>query len=258
MPRSGTSWLGQIFDSSPEVRFRLSPLFSYEFKNHVNEQSTREEWEHVFQGAYASSNAFMNQTERRSAGEYPVFPVKQAKPRCLVIKETRFHNLLERALDLIPNLKAVAIIRHPCGAIHSWLTAPREFPRNLNPLVEWRSGACRKTSSGEFWGFDDWKTVTRLHLRLSSTMPQRFALQRYEDVVRDPVSATRRLFSFCGLDYTSQTENFIRDSQSKHVDNEYAVFKDPSVKDRWRTELTLEIRDSILRDITGSDLGQFL
>ena len=38
--RSGTSWLGQIFDSSPEVRYSFQPLFSYEFKNRVNENVT--------------------------------------------------------------------------------------------------------------------------------------------------------------------------------------------------------------------------
>ena len=85
MPRSGTSWLSQIFDSSPQVRFRLSPLFSYEFKNYLDEASSKEEWEHVFRGAYQSNNDFMNQTERREAGHYPVFERKDSNPKYLVI-----------------------------------------------------------------------------------------------------------------------------------------------------------------------------
>jgi hypothetical protein len=32
-PRSGTSWLGQIFNSAPAVQYRYQPLFSYEFKD---------------------------------------------------------------------------------------------------------------------------------------------------------------------------------------------------------------------------------
>ena len=32
-PRSGTSWLGQIFNSAPDVAYRYQPLFSYEFKD---------------------------------------------------------------------------------------------------------------------------------------------------------------------------------------------------------------------------------
>ena len=44
MPRSGTSWLSQIFDSHPDTKFKLSPLFSYAFKNAVNIESSKKEW----------------------------------------------------------------------------------------------------------------------------------------------------------------------------------------------------------------------
>ena len=36
MPRSGTTWLSQIFAASPAVRMKACPLFSYEFKNILN------------------------------------------------------------------------------------------------------------------------------------------------------------------------------------------------------------------------------
>jgi len=258
MPRSGTSWLSQIFDSCPQVRFRLSPLFSYEFKNYVNETSSKELWEHVLRGAYKSDNDFMNQSERRKFGQYPSFKKKDAKPRHLVIKDTRFHNLTERMLDLFDNLKMVAIVRHPCGAIHSWLATPSEFPQGADPMKEWRTGSCRKMGYGEFWGFNDWKQVTRLHLRLERHMSSRFIIQRYEDLVKNPVKETQKLFRFFGLHYTEQTESFIEASQAVHVDGEYAVFKNPSVKDRWRSELHHEIQKTIIEEIKGGDLERFL
>lgn len=258
MPRSGTSWLSQIFDSSPSVRFRLSPLFSYEFKNQLNESSSRRDWEIVLQGAYRSSNAFMNQTYRRDAQEYPVFSEKDSAPENLVIKDTRFHNLIEPMLSLFNNLRIIAIVRHPCGAIHSWLKAPREFPSGADPLREWRSGACRKTAYGEFWGFDDWMTVTRLHLRLARAMPDRFRITRYEQLVREPIGETQRLFDFSGIAYSDQTASFLRDSHARHLDGEYAVFKDPSVADAWRTGLHPAIRDRILADLAGTDLEEFV
>mgnify|MGYP000598251825 FL=1 len=61
MPRSGTSWLSQIFDSHPNVSFKLSPLFSYEFKNRVNERSTLKEWMQFFEEVSASDDEFVNQ-----------------------------------------------------------------------------------------------------------------------------------------------------------------------------------------------------
>ena len=258
MPRSGTSWLSQIFDSCPQVRFRLSPLFCYEFKNYVNEKSPKKDWDYVFRGAYASENEFMNQTERRRAGQYPNFMKKNDNPQVLVIKDTRFHNLTERALELYPDLKVVAIVRHPCGTIHSWLKAPREFPQHEAPLQQWRNGACRKTGFGEFWGFEDWKWVTRLHMRLEKDMPDRLIIQRYEDLVTNPIVETKKLFAFARLDCTDQTEKFLQQSQRSHVLNEYAVFKDPAVKDRWRTELEPEIREAILGEITGTELARFI
>ena len=62
MPRSGTSWIGQIVDSCPDVRYKMSPLFSYEFKNQIPEVASREQWERVFSGAYESQDDFINQT----------------------------------------------------------------------------------------------------------------------------------------------------------------------------------------------------
>lgn len=257
MPRSGTSWLSQIFDSSPLVRFRLSPLFSYEFKNELDEHSGAAEWQSLLERAYLSDTEFLDQSYRRRAGDYPTFAHKEAVPPVLVIKDTRFHNLTEQMLAHVENLKIIAIVRHPCGAIHSWLTAPREFPAAADPMQEWRRGGCRKTGFGEYWGFEDWKNVSAMFMRLASNFPAQVMLQRYEALVRSAGRETRRMFSFCGLPFTSQTEGFLGVSQQEHVDNEYAVFKRPNVADRWRTELQPEIRDAILADIAGTEFARF-
>jgi hypothetical protein len=258
MPRSGTSWLSQIFDSHPDVRFRLSPLFSYEFKNQLDENSTKDAWEVVLRGAYESSNEFMDQTRRRTSGEYPVFAKKNAQPSRLVVKDTRFHNLTRLALNLLPNLFVVAIIRHPCGAIHSWLTTQGEFPSQADPLLEWRSGSCRKSGYGEFWGFEDWKLVTAEHLALEEEFPGRVHIQRYEDLVSDPVPQVERLFNFVGLKPEKQTFEFLAVSQSQHVATDYAVFKDPSVSHRWKAELQPAIRDQVQSELHGTKFERFL
>ncbi len=258
MPRSGTSWIGMIFDSCPVVRYRMSPLFSYEFKNFVNEASPRSDWEHVLQGSYTSSNEFMNQTERRASGEYPVFSVKHVEPPVLVLKFNRFQNLLERFVDLFPEMKVLAVVRHPCGAIHSWLTAPKEFPPSADPLEHWRSGAIKKTGCGDFFGFEDWKAVTRLHLRLAKEHPDRFRLVRYEDVVGDPAGQVQELFAFFDLPVSVQTDDFLSRSRREHLPGPYSVFKPPSVVHRWQRELQPEIRDGILTELAGTDLERFL
>jgi Sulfotransferase family len=258
MPRSGTSWLSQVFDSSPQVRFRLSPVFSYELKNSVNEDSDRNAWELLFERAYHSDSEFMDQTYRREAGEYPIFSNKENLPEFLVVKDTRFHNLTERMLALLPEMRMVGIVRHPCGAINSWLRAPKEFPTEEEPLRQWRTGECRKIGFGEFWGFDDWKWVTNLFLHMERGNPERFFLVQYEDIVSDPFHWTRAMFDFCGLNFSDQTEQFLVASQSVHVDNEYAVFKSPDVKDKWQTQLDPAIIRAITDELQGTSLERFL
>jgi hypothetical protein len=224
----------------------------------VTEESSKNEYERVFRGAYESDDAFMNQTLRRKLGQYPNFSDKDEKPDILAIKMTRFHNLIVRILELFENLKMVSIVRHPCAAVHSWLTAPNEFPSTADPMKEWRSGSCRKTGPEEFWGFDDWKRVTRLHMKMEDQYPGRFRIVQYESLVSRLFRETHELFDFLGLDYTEQTARFLKSCHDRHDEDPYAVFKDPSVKDRWRFELDSQIRGEILRETGNSDLARFL
>ena len=258
MPRSGTSWIGQIVDSCPDVRYKMSPLFSYEFKNQIPEGASREQWERVFSGAYESQDDFINQTTRRREGEYPTFPHKRNTEVMLVIKYNRFQNLTEEMLERFPEMKMLAVVRHPCGAIHSWLTAPKEFPPDADPIEHWRSGAAKKSGSGDFFGFDDWCWVTRLHVRLAKERPAQVRLARYEQFVDDAKAQTEMLFDWLGLEYTDQTARFVEASQRDSVPGDYSVFKPSTVKDRWRAELQPEIRDAIVDELEGTDLAEFL
>jgi hypothetical protein len=258
MPRSGTSWLSQIFDSSPDVNFKLSPLFSYAFKNAVGITSTPDEWIDFFKAVYISDDSFLNQTERRTKGEYPVFEYKKSKPPKLVIKDTRYHNLTNRLLDIFHNIKFVHIIRNPCGAINSWLRAPREFPPESDIFSNWKTGLVRKTGPEEFWGYKDWKKLTKMYTDLEERFPEKVVTLRYEDLVNDAIRTTERLFKFCDLRMEKQTLDFVKHSQANDVKCEYAVFKPKSVKDKWKYELEKVIIDEISNDLKSTELEFYL
>lgn len=258
MPRSGTSWLCQIIESSPLVRFKMEPLFSYKFKNIVNEYSSRDEYEKLFINAYNTNDEFIDHTFKRKNGSYPTFNNKLENPPVLAIKQTRFHNIITRMMEYFENLKMVSIVRHPCGAINSWLKTPKEFPKNANPLLEWRYGECRKTGPEEFWGFEDWKKITRLHMDLEKKYSGRFIIVQYEYLVEHALEGIKSLFEFLDLEFGNSNKIFIKESQSKHMDDTHAVFKSPEVKDKWREELNPEIREQIIKEIKGTDLERFL
>tara|TARA_B110001469_G_scaffold117373_1_gene123299 strand:- start:16518 stop:17354 length:837 start_codon:yes stop_codon:yes gene_type:complete len=260
MPRSGTSWLSQIFDSHPSVAFRLSPLFSYRFKNQVDSGSSLCEWRKFFEEVYkASDDGFINQTDKREAGFYPTFERKDCNRNTLVIKDTRYHNLTSSVLEMFPDIRFIHIVRHPCAAINSWLRAPREFPQNLNPLEQWRSGACRKTSKEEFWGFDDWVELTKRYLDFEVEFPQQVKVISYDKLVRSPVAVVREMFDFVGMIIPQQTLDFLKISQESNVDSEYAVFKNKEqVLNRWEAELHPQIIKEIKLILSNTELECFV
>lgn len=258
MPRSGTSWLSQIFDSHPNVKFKLSPLFSYAFKNAMNINSTRQEWIDFFHKVYKTEDIFMDQEYRRKKGEYPIFKEKYKNPKYIVIKDTRYHNLTERIIEILPEVKFIHIVRHPCGAINSWLRAPREFPKDANPLKEWKTGDCRKTGSEEFWGFNDWKNFTMMYLELMEQFPARVLVIHYEQLVDNSLKITKKMFDFVGLEMNPQTAKFLKNSQASHIYNEYAVFKNKNVKYKWKRQLNPKIISEIYSVLKGTPLEKFL
>jgi len=66
VPRSGTSWLGQIFNSSPNVAYRFQPLFSYAFKSRLNEHSTADDIENFSRDILNTSDEFVTQKKKYS------------------------------------------------------------------------------------------------------------------------------------------------------------------------------------------------
>lgn len=257
-PRSGTSWLGQIFDSSPDVRFRFQPLFSYAFKGRLNHQSSKKEIQCFLDELYQSKDDFLLQTDKRETGQYPIFKKNEYQSH-LVFKENRYQYLFTRILNQFDRLKFVGIIRNPCAVINSWLKADKEFPPDAEIQEEWRMGQCKNLGrEEEFFGYYKWKEVANLYLDLKDKWPARVSLLRYEDLVSDTENQVRELFNFSRLSVQSQTISFVDNCNLKVVDTPYSVFKKKSVKDTWRNELPDNITQEIYSDISGTRLEQFL
>ena len=257
MPRSGTNWLSQIIFSHPDVRLKFCPLFSYEFKNVLNEDSKADEWRDLFKKVYETKSEYMDQEYLRREGHVPLFSIRNNNPSVLAIKSTRFHNLTQGLIKKCPEITWVAIVRNPYACIHSWLSNHFEFPADADPLTEWRNGNCRKKGPGEFWGFEDWKSVTSLFLDLESKYPERFRICRYESLVNSALKETQLLFNWLRLDFSKQTRDFLIASQNIHSSHKRSVYKLPQNINNWQRELDPEILSAIKVDLENTPLSRF-
>ena len=258
MPRSGSTWLSQILASSPQVRMKFCPLFSYEFKNKLDETASAADWEQLFHDVYHMPSEYLDQDYLRKKGLVPTFGVKDAKPSCLAVKSTRFHNLVPQILARHNTIRFIHLVRDPRASIHSWLTNPYEFPANADPMEQWRHGSCRKTGPGEFWGFEDWLFVNSQALSLQAKYPERFLIVQYEDLTEALEAGVQKIFNFCRLSHHPQTRNFLIESRSKHMNNKRAVFKSPSSHLSWNGKLHHKIADACLSEVKGTSLERFL
>jgi hypothetical protein len=263
VPRSGTSWLGQIFNKHSDVAYKFQPLFAQRFRGRIGPESSFEEIRAFLSELYeVHDDDFI-------AGKWPkqedVDPLsnmafyKRDQPGVMVMKEVRYHYLIEKFINLVPNLKTIGIIRNPCAVIYSWLKNPKEFMREWDILVEWRHAPSKNQGRlEEYFGFEKWKELASSFLVFERKYPKNFMLLQYEHLVSKPIEMINRAFSFAGLEMEEQVVRFIGLSQSHHIDNAYAVYKSPTVKDQWRSELDPRISEEIIKDIKGTLLERFL
>ena len=251
-PRSGTSWLGQIFNSSPVTSYRFQPLFSYAFKDHLTLNSTKSEITKFFNEVSVTDDDFILQTDQLRRKIHSEF--QKDVPTHTVMKHVRYHYLLKHILEISDDIKVIGIIRHPCGVINSWLKTPREFNPEWD-ISEWKHGSMKnKNQPGEYYGFEKWKETNSLFLKLHNQYPERFKIIQYDDLVKDRITTTQTIFDFVDLEMTNQTFDFLTKSQEKEIDDPDTAFRLSDVSERWKYELDTYIVNEIHNDLIGSEL----
>lgn len=250
VPRSGSSWLGNIFNSHPDVAFRYQPLFSYAFKDYLTEQSTADEIDLFFKEIEKSKNPFLHQNEGVKKRIRPVFSENKKKTH-ICYKEVRYHQLLDNMLKKHRTLAVVGLVRNPMATISSWLNAPKEFRTDLGWEVkeEWRR-APRKNANKpeEFNGYEKWKEVVFMFLHLKEKYPTQFYLIQYRKLLYNTIEEVKELFDFCELGFSKQTKQFISESTSRHSSDAYSVFKTKEVDDKWKDNLPKYIFNAMKED----------
>jgi hypothetical protein len=260
VPRSGTTWLGQIIDSVPNVRCKYQPLFSNTFKDRLSLRSTSSEISRFFDELYAIKDDFLDRTFEKQHGLHATFPIKDINPDTLVMKHVRYHYLVPHLLEMVPQLKIVAIIRNPCGVLNSWRKAPREFRSEDGLFIdEWRFASKRAMfMPEEYFGFHKWLEFTKMFIELNRLYPDKIIIVKYEHLLIQTKDEVKKIFEFLELDYTSQTEDFIRNSKTIHKNDTYSVYKGNKKSGEWKEDLDPKIIEQIYTELRDTEFERFL
>lgn len=223
VPRSGTSWLGEIFNSHPQVAYRFQPLFSYRFRAALSVQSSIENVQTFLEQLSQTDDDFVLQRNGKEIGQRIQF--LKSESRYLVMKHVRFHHLAKTLLKE-PKLKIIFLFRHPCGVVHSWLNSPEK--EQGWPIDEWRHASIKNAGRPEEWnGFEKWKECFDLFYSLKKRFPDRIYFCRYEQLVKQRVLETQSIFQFAFKEKNvpQQTLDFLRGSdRSPLLGDAYGVF----------------------------------
>lgn len=257
VPRSGTSWLGEIINSSPRTLYRFQPLFSYALKGRLTPSSTAADIDAFFDDLARTDDDFILQAEGREAGRLPRFT--KADPTHLGYKEVRYHHILPNLLARDPGIRLVLIVRGPLATLASWLGAPREFRRDLGWKVgdEWLHAPSKNLDRPEeFNGYTRWKEANRLFEGLAARHAGRVRLIRYENLSAAPIGETEALFRFLDLPLEAPTRDFL--ASRRESDDPYSVFRSDRSSDTWRDRLPDFIETAVREDLDGDPLATYL
>lgn len=259
VPRSGSTWVGSIFDSHPQVIYKYQPLFSYKFKGRLTDQSTLKEIEEFYNELAQAHDDFIDQADAKRRQLVPSF--KKAEPVAVVYKEVRYHHILNNLLSSSADVRLIGIIRNPLAVIYSWLNAPKEFRKAEGWTIEEEWLEAPRKNGGkpeEFNGYLKWKQVALLFHQFQRVHEDRFLLVNYTELLKNPIRVTSAMFNFAGLTMPDETANFLEKSHQVQIDDAYSVFKSKSKDNDWEGKLPDYITNYVQDDLRGTDLAKYI
>lgn len=307
VPRSGTTWLGKIFDSHPGTQYRHEPDSGgmlREVPLHASPEPGGTEADHMRQflvqlpnyrsvkvcgklplfrkrymtgwrglahrtSVYAAKAVsswaalpVVEPIDRRHDDPVPVWKSIESAGRAGLIAEAE------------PAGRVILIVRHPCGQIDSTLRgeAERRFTDDCPAADDWgifrllletpqaqRRGLTmdmlRQTGPEERlawrWLLFNEKAMEELRGRANTYVV------RYEDLCFEPLTTSRTLFLFAGLQWDAAVEAFLATSTEGDDERYYSVRRDPGTAAlSWRNHLDQDVIDCIERVVQGSAPGR--
>ena len=210
------------------------------------------------------------------SGELPVpslIPVDSLKTVPLVWKSVESVGRLGVIVKVLNNMKAILILRHPCGYVSSVLrgesghkftghTSSSEDFGILKLLLETEQAKRRGLTLNALEQLHPverlaWRWVLFNEKAMDDIANDTNAMViKYEDICISPTDKSKLMFQFSGLEWDIQTEDFIRRSTSEERTGYYSVIKNPeNAAHKWRKELSPDDIHRILNIVADTPPG---
>lgn len=247
VPRSGSSWLGEILNSSPEVLYKFQPNFAYTFDYQLSENSSESDIKNFYTQLLKCDDDFVN-GRLSISGKQRSLSFEKEELKHLFFKETHFLNVIENLIKR-SDTKIIGLVRSPFSTINSWLSIPKEFNPDWDVKAEWKNAEIKNMQKeSHFFGYKKWKETCFRFLYYQQTYPKQFYLINYDDLIRNTDFEIKKLFDFCNIEYTLQTKKFIEKSTASQSKDAYSVFKQKSNDLAWQGNLPGFIETEIMND----------
>jgi hypothetical protein len=242
VPRSGSSWLLSIFNSNTETKCVYQPLFSYAYKNILNETSSTKDFDNFINNIDQTDDSFCNMKTNlhTNNGINKILDFNKTIAKNIVMKHVTHHYLIEKMIEWNPNIKIIGLIRNPVQVIESQMNAKHEN------LKDWLNGEDKNNDLKEnYFGFNKWLEINNYFIYLKEKYEHNVYLIRYEDLLKNSLEEIEKLFIFCNIKIEKSTINHINISTSKHDEYDYSVFRNRNLLINKKSNLNQEIQDYI-------------
>jgi hypothetical protein len=222
VPRSGSSWLLSIFDSCINTKCVYQPLFSYAFKNRINENSSKQDYDKFIDELKETKDDFccMKTNYHTNNGKIKHLTFNKEENKYLIMKHVTHHYLIDKFLEFNKNIKIIGLIRNPLNVIESQMKAKNEN------LKDWLNGTDKNKNIKEnYFGFNKWLELNKYFIELKEKYPENVYLINYEDLLKNTKIEIEKLFQFCSFKLEKSTIDFIKESSSKNDDYDYSVYR---------------------------------
>jgi len=256
LPRSGSSWVGNILGLSNASLYLREPINQsyldaygrssetvFEVTSRQGSSKYKAFADSAFMGLPVFSSSIVMFPEQWSLG-------KRAKRR-LVIKEVNPLAVAWLVESYRP--KVIYLIRHPAAVANSFARlgwVGKQFEHRFTAETLAKGNFKHERFSSSFWAEQGALQAVILQLVLDELeRNSRFIVTKYEDLCANPLAAYQKLYAFAELEWDSSfEEQILLHSNAPESDRSdgYNIFRNSrTMIDVWRSELSAEEIDAL-------------